>query len=171
MIVKDRLGSRLRSGREFTEAILAAFDSPEKWTHKVHENANHALWIAGHLTVSDNFFVSLVAPDEAKEIEGYQAKFGMGSQPVDDPSVYPPPEEVLAHMRERREKLCEVLAALSEDDLAKPTPDGTPDFIPDVASVFETAAWHEGIHGGQATVARRSLGLAPLFAPPAPAEA
>ena len=94
----------------------------------------------------------------------------MGSQPTNNPADYPPVEEVIAFMRERRQTLLEVLDAASEDDLAKPAPEGAPDFLPDVASVFEMAAWHEGLHSGQLSVARRGLGNAPLFGPQ-PAEA
>ena len=39
--------------------------------------------------------------------------------------------------------------------------------LPDFAAVFETAIWHEGLHCGQITVARRALGFPPLVdAPP-----
>ena len=70
-------------------------------------------------------------------------------------------EEVLAYMRERRAVLLELLADLSDEDLAKPTPEGAPEFLPDIGSVFETAVWHEGLHSGQLSVARRALGFPP----------
>jgi hypothetical protein len=65
-------------------------------------------------------------------------------------------------MRERRATLLNVLDGMSEEDLAKKTPNGAPDFLPDAASVFELAVWHEGQHSGQLTVARRALGHPPL---------
>jgi hypothetical protein len=66
-------------------------------------------------------------------------------------------------MRERRQTLLETLEGLTDRDLAKKTPAGAPDFLPDVASVFELAIWHEGQHSGQVSVARRALGHKPLF--------
>jgi hypothetical protein len=66
-------------------------------------------------------------------------------------------------MRERRRALLDVLDGLSDEDLARKTPVGAPEFLPDVASVFELAIWHEGQHSGQVSVARRALGHKPLF--------
>ena len=37
---------------------------------------------------------------------------------------------------------------LSEEDLAKPIPEGGPAFLTDNASMFELLAWHEGLHCG-----------------------
>jgi hypothetical protein len=73
---------------------------------------------------------------------------------------------VLAYMNERRQALLDVLDSLDEADLEKPLPKGTPDFLPDVGSVFEMAVWHEGLHSGQLSVCRRSLGHQPVM--PAP---
>ena len=171
MSAKERMRGRLEFARNFTEGLLANFKEPEDFTYQVHPAANHALWFAGHVAHADNFFVSVTCPEKADEREGYTALFGMGSQPTSDPAAYPEAEEVLAYLRERRETLLEVLDALSEEDLAKPTPEGTPDFLPDVASVFEMAAWHEGLHAGQVTIASRGLGNRPVFSAPEPAEA
>lgn len=65
-------------------------------------------------------------------------------------------------MRERREALLGILDELSDEDLGNKTPPGSPDFLPDIGSVFETAIWHEGLHSGQLSMIRRSLGHKPL---------
>jgi len=162
MSLKNRLRRNLVALRERSERLLADFKNPEEWTFQVHPACNHALWFAGHMATSDNFFLSLVAPSRARPLPDYQARFGMGSQPTSDPAAYPPPAEVLATMRERRAALLAALDELSEEDLARKTPDGAPEFLPDVASVFEMAVWHEGQHSGQLSVARRALGHQPL---------
>jgi len=162
MQLKERLQRNLTSVRQNSERLLADFKTPEQWTFQVHPSCNHALWFVGHMATIDNFFLSLVAPERAVQLPEFQAKFGMGSQPTNDPAAYPSAEPVLATMRERRRSLLEVLVDMSEDDLARKTPQGAPDFLPDVASVFEMAIWHEGQHSGQLTVARRALGHKPL---------
>jgi len=162
MQLKDRLQRNLASMRQNSERLLADFKTPEQWTYQVHPACNHALWFAGHMATSDNFFLSLVAPEKTKKLPEFQAKFGMGSQPTNDPAAYPVPDAVLEIMRERRQTLLEVLDRLSEDDLARKTPAGSPDFLPDFGAVFELAIWHEGQHSGQLTVARRALGHKPL---------
>ena len=159
---KDRLRRQLLAVRQNSERLLADFRTPEQWTYQVHPSCNHALWFPGHMATSDNFFLSLVAPDRSRPLPEFQAKFGMGSQPTNDPSVYPAPEAVLEVMRERRGALLQTLDAMSDEELARKTPAGAPEFLPDVSSVFELAVWHEGQHAGQLTVARRALGYPPL---------
>ncbi len=66
-------------------------------------------------------------------------------------------------MRECCSVLLAIFASVTEEDLAKPTPEGTPNFLADVGSVFEMAVWHEGLHSGQLSVTRRSLGFDPAF--------
>src|SRR5688500_6492965 len=162
MQLKDRLQRNLANMRQNSERLLSDFKTPEQWTYQVHPACNHALWFAGHMATSDNFFLSLVAPDKVRKLPEFQAKFGMGSQPTNDPAAYPGPDAVLEIMRERRRTLLEVLNGLNEDDLGRKTPAGSPEFLPDVGSVFELAIWHEGQHSGQLTVARRALGHKPL---------
>jgi uncharacterized damage-inducible protein DinB len=162
MSLKQRLRRGLVNMRQMSERLLADFKTPEQWTFQVHPACNHALWFVGHMATSDNFFLSLVAPEKAKQLPEFQSKFGMGSQPTSDPAAYPQAESVVTTMRERRQTLLEALDNLRDEDLAKKTPDGAPDFLPDVASVFELAIWHEGQHNGQLTVARRALGHKPL---------
>jgi hypothetical protein len=162
MELKERLKRRLVEARQMSEKLLADFQSPEQWTHQVGPTCNHALWFVGHMAQTDNFFISVIAPEKMKVIEGLREKFGMGSQPTNRPEDYPPPAQVLATMRERREALLGILDGLSDEDLATKTPPGSPDFLPDLASVFETAVWHEGLHSGQLSLIRRSLGYKPL---------
>jgi len=163
MSLKQRLQRQLTAARETSERFLDDFKSPEDWTRQVHEGSNHALWFAGHMGHTDNFFISIVAPDRTLEKDGYVARFGMGSQPTSTPEHYPPINEVLDYMRERRQTLLATLDALDESDLARSTPDGAPDFLSDIGSVFEMAIWHEGLHSGQLSVARRALGHKPLI--------
>ena len=162
MSLNERLQRQLAGTRQLSEKLLAAFQEPAQWVHQVHPGCNHALWFVGHMANTDNFLLSLVAPQRTAPLEGYRERFGMGSQPVNRPEEYPPPQEVLETMRERRRTLLNVLGEMSEEDLSRATPPGSPDFLPDFASVFEMANWHEAMHAGQLSVARRALGHKPL---------
>ena len=103
MTLKERSQRNLSNMRQMSERLLADFRTPEQWVFQVHPSCNHALWFAGHMAQFDNFFISLVAPGPGKELPEFPAKFGMGSQPTSSPADYPPPETVLATMRERRQ--------------------------------------------------------------------
>ncbi|MBC8356107.1 MAG: DinB family protein [Planctomycetes bacterium] len=163
MSFKERLRRQLVSARDTSERYLQDFKTPEAWTAMVHASANHALWFAGHMANTDNFFISIVSPDQAVERSGFAEQFGVGSHPTRELSDYPPVDEVLAFMRDRRAALLDIFDSLSEEDFAKSTPDGTPNFLADIGSVFEMAVWHEGLHSGQLSVTRRSLGYEPAF--------
>ena len=163
MSLKERLKRQLVAARQTSEGFLTDFKTPEEWVKQVHGEANHAMWFAGHMGISDNFFISVVAPEKAINTQDMESRFGMGSHPTNRVADYPPPENVLGFMRERRATLLQVLDGMSDADLAKPTPKGTPEFLSDVGSVFEMAIWHEGLHSGQLSVARRALGHKPRF--------
>lgn len=167
MSLKERLKTRLQKSRGFLERVLSDFKTPADWTHQVHPKANHALWITGHLATVDNFFIRLIAPEKSKDLPGYNEKFGMGSQPTSDAADYPAPEDLLALLRERREALLGILDGMTDERLLEKMPEGSPDFFTDKASAFEMAAWHEGMHAGQATIARRALGHECLVGRPA----
>jgi uncharacterized damage-inducible protein DinB len=108
--------------------------------------------------------VSRLAPEKAGTLPpGYKELFAPGSKLSPDPNDYPPPESVLALMRECRAAFLAVLENLSEADLTKPAPKGGPGFIKDIAGFFEFVVFHESTHMGQVTVARRALGHPPLF--------
>jgi uncharacterized damage-inducible protein DinB len=164
MDYKPRLKEQLQRARDTSEKMLASFKTPKDWTHQVHPAANHALWFAGHMASADNFFVGAIAPDKTVTLPpGWKEMFGMGSKPSPNPNDYPPPDEVLRMMRDRRAAVLAVLDSLKEEDLPKPLPKGAPDFFKDTASLFELMVWHEGIHTGQLSIARRALGNQPLM--------
>ena len=165
MSLKPRLKQQLEFARSATERMLAVFKTPQDWTFQVHPAANHALWVAGHLGTVDNFYLSAVAPAEVQMPAGYREKFGMGSRPAGSPDAYPPVAEVLDFFRQRRAALLRTLDGLSEQSLLTAAPAGAPPFIRDVAGFFEAAVWHEGLHAGQITIARRALGHPPMVGP------
>src|SRR6185295_2148554 len=121
MSLQNRLLRQLKTTREMSERLLADFKTPQDWTFQVHPSCNHALWFAGHMATSDNFFLSLIAPEKLKDLPEFQSKFGMGSQPTNDPAIYPDSESVLAIMRERRSALLSTLESMTDDDLAQKT--------------------------------------------------
>jgi uncharacterized damage-inducible protein DinB len=174
MAQKDRLKMWLEQSRKTCEGMLADFKTPDDWVYQVDPSANHAMWFVGHMTSTDNFVISKLAPEKGIELPAnYKELFGMGSKPVNDPAIYPSPEEAMKLFRERRQVLLALLDKMSDEDLAKQLPPGGLGFLTDNASMFELITWHEALHCGQVSIARRALGHAPLMsgAPPEPAKA
>jgi uncharacterized damage-inducible protein DinB len=165
MKLADRLTRQLKQSSDFREKLLAPFKTPEDWTHQVAPGTNHALWFAGHMATADNFFIGMIDPSKRRDLDDWSKLFGMNSRPTADADEYPPVAEILDAMRERRSVLIGLLDNMSDADLAKKTPDGTPDFVPDHGAIFEAACWHEGMHAGQITMIRRALGHKPIFSP------
>src|SRR5262245_59783370 len=112
MSLQNRLLRQLRAARQTSEGFLADFKTNEQWVKQVHDCANHALWFAGHMGHTDNFFISIIAPERAKTDPRFAARFGVGSQPTTNLSDYPPVSEVLEYMRDRRRVLLDLLEGL-----------------------------------------------------------
>lgn len=163
MTNQQRLKRLLTSTRQRSEKMLADFKMPEQWTHQVYPGANHAMWFVGHMASTDNFLTSIVAPQSAVTLDWLSKQFGMGSQPVAEASAYKSPEEMLGLMRDRREALLAALDTFTDESLGQKTPPKSPDFLPDLGSVFETAVWHESLHAGQLSVTRKALGFPPVI--------
>jgi hypothetical protein len=152
-----------------TDGLIAALKSDDDWFYQAHPVANHPLWIVGHLALADNLFASKFRPDTGHKPEGWDELFWFGSEISDDRQKYPPPQDVVAYFRERRENLLRVLDELSDTELAAPAPSAEERSpiagAPDMGQLFLFAAYHEGMHSGQFTVAHRGLGNSPLLHP------
>lgn len=136
---------------------------PDKLCHQPIPGGNHALWIAGHLAGTDDFFLNAVAGQPPKLPPHHKELFGMGSKPTPDPRAYPPFEEIKNRLGERREALVSWLKSLNPRKLDEPLPENLKMFASSHAALPASMAWHEGLHSGQLTVIRRSLGIGPKF--------
>ena len=166
MDLKAHARHSLQNSRRIAEGVVAALKTPDDWFYQVHPQANHPLWIVGHLGWVDNRFVSRFRPQLAVDRPGWSDMFGMGSKITTDREAYPAPEEVVAYFRDRRVVLLKVLDEVSEAELNEPVPAanarGPLAGAPSVGHIFLFAAMHEGMHAGQLTVAHRGLGHPPL---------
>lgn len=151
---------------EFSRGATLGFleDIPEdKWCHQPIPGANHAAWIAGHIASTDNYFLTSLAGQASSVPAEWDDLFGMGSTPKNDPSVYPSPAELRDQLQTRRDGLTAWLKSLSDAQLAKPLEGDLARFAPNYAALAGSIAWHEGMHAGQLTLVRKSLGIGPKF--------
>ena len=135
----------------------------DKLCHQPLGNTNHALWVLGHLACTDNFFLTSLAGRDPVIDESWNALFGMGSEPTEDPAAYPSPDEVKAGLDRARKAFLDWFQSLDERQLQEPLPEELRGFAPNYAGVMSSVAWHEGFHAGQLSAVRRSLGLPRAF--------
>lgn len=158
----------LNTARRMTETVLEQFKNDDDFFYQTHPNANHALWVIGHLALADNMFASKFRPETENKPDGWDDLFWFGSQ-IKDKAEYPSPREVLVYMKERRENLLNVIEQLSDEELAAaaPSPEERSPIAgaPNIGQLFLFAAYHEGIHFGQLTVCHRGLGNQPVYQP------
>ena len=131
---------------------------------------NHALWFAGHMAAVRISLFRFWRRTRKLNCPAIRKSSGWGARPSATPRLILPPEEVLTQMKDRRQVLMSVLDSTPDAVLDNPPPPGAPDFMKDIGSTYEMLAWHEGIHTGQLSVARRALGHQPIFSRPAPQE-
>ena len=148
--------------RQVTLGLLE--DIPEdKLLHQLTPGGNHAVWVIGHLTVTDDDFLAKVAGREAKCSEAWHNLFGTGSKPTDNPGDYPPISDLRQHLNLRRRELVGWFKSVDEAKLASPLPEELGTIAKTYGASMSTLAVHEGLHAGQLTMIRRALGIGPKF--------
>lgn len=128
-------------------------------------DGNHALWTLGHMTVIEGNLRHIVA-GEPNPVGDWWALFGSGTQPSDDPNVYPAFAQVLAKFHEFRAYNLTLLDRIGEASLdGKPpnVPPGFEEMMTSIGKTFLLIALHNMVHYGQICDARRAVGLKPLM--------
>lgn len=127
--------------------------------------ANHALWIAGHLAWSTDaiFGATSDGAGGGGVPADWEQLFGMGSVPVADPSGYP----AFAETRAVLERVCDAFSVWLREvpaaQLADPAPERLKRFASTRAGAVHGAAMHMCVHAGQVTLIRKALGFQPKF--------
>ncbi len=146
--------------------LLSLFETipDDKLCYQPFPKANHALWIAGHVAVTDLFFLSNLANREKDGFEAWKDTFFMGSTPRPEPTAYPTKADVLARFEANRAALLDWFGGMSKDQLSSALPEEVAFFAPNYGVLMSTIACHETMHAGQMTVVRKALGQDPAFA-------
>ena len=152
----------LNFARQTTLGLLEGVPQ-DKLTHQPCVGGNHALWIVGHLGYTDLMFLTRVGNKSIESSEGWIKLFGMGSVPKPDASAYPALGKLKEALADNRETLLAWFASMSAEELAKPLSDDFKSFASNHGMLMTSLAFHEGLHAGQLTVVRKSLGIAPMI--------
>jgi uncharacterized damage-inducible protein DinB len=152
----------LGTARQYTLHQLAQLTEPEHWVYRPTPEANHALWIMGHLALADNRFASRFREAISRIPDGYEELFWFGTTCQSSLAAYPSIDDVRNYLMDRRETLLAVLDEVTEAELDGPPPSMNPlspmATAPSIGQYFPYAASHDMMHAGQLSVCCRGLG-------------
>ena len=158
MSPKQHATAVIRFARKISGDFLK--DYPEnKFTFQTSPADNHAMWVLGHLALTDSWIAGVVGAKGTTSPDGWDNLFGSGSKPVDDPRKYPPVAEVKKVFDANRAALLNWFEAAADKDLALQLSEKTGGFMTDPVDGMLKMAWHEGWHMGQVATLRKALGL------------
>ena len=125
--------------------------------------SKNAIWIAGHLATTDDWFMTQFGGRKSAVPEAWQKLFSMNSTATADAKAYPQMAEVMKALDAGHAGVLKWLESLTAEQLEAPMPKEWQAFAPNMSDVPTFAAWHEGYHAGQLSMVRKGLGLAPAF--------
>lgn len=130
------------------------------------KGGNHPLWTVGHLAYSESNILHCFILGDDNPIAEWKDTFGIGSQPVNDATAYPPFEELLAKFESVRAETLAYLETITDADLDKLShcPEEKKDFFGTVGQCLAVLTTHLAFHGGQLADARRAAGRDILIA-------
>lgn len=109
---------------------------------------NSALWIMAHLAVSQNWLLLVCTGGDRVKIP-WARQFGLGSE-IPGKEDYPPIEEIKSTMEQVHNTAISHISNLSDEDLSKPTTNGTAFGGEDsIRAIIKHCARHESSHAGQ----------------------
>ena len=127
---------------------------------------NHAMWIAGHLTVVEGRLQQMLR-GTPNPVARWKPLFDWGSEPVDEAAAYPPYEGVLRTFKGLRDQTHAFLDEVGEEGLDQPTKCQPPGFkgFETVGAAIVIIAGHACGHLGGLTVVRAAAGKQRSFVP------
>lgn len=135
----------------------------DRLTTQMEGAQNHFLWTIGHLACSMSFFASTLGVKLESVPESYPALFGMGSEPKDEPSKYPPLEELKAVYKAVYEEYRAAVEKLTDAQLAEKCVADGGGFVSNKGDAVIMCVFHTGWHVGQLSALRKGLGLGSMW--------
>ena len=124
---------------------------------------NHPAWVIGHLTYTFQMLGGAIGlprwlPDD------FALRFGTGSVPTADVSLYESKANALAALGDAQTRLTGAVRQLDDSHLNEPFPDESlRDVFPTIRQALtQVLVGHTAFHVGQVSVWRRAMGLSPM---------
>jgi len=162
MYTKDAILYSLKMADQATQRSLATIEDATL-TFPTENGGCHPLWIVGHLAFVEGLTHEMLGGG-ANPVAHWAEIFGPGTVPTADAALYPAFAQVRDKYMQLRKRNLQLLEAMTEADLDKPTPwqpEGLEEHFATFGKALLTIALHQMSHRGQITDAIRAAGRAP----------
>lgn len=139
---------------------------PDRITAQPQGVVNHPAWTVSHMNHYHPAILCMARGEPVSDpgLHSDAGRYDAGSTPVDDPGLYPTPQQLWQTYLAGHERIAVALAGAGDRLLNQPPG------LPRWAASFATTAtilsylmvYHEATHIGQVMVWRRAMGMAPL---------
>ena len=121
---------------------------------------NHPAWVIGHLTYTCQMLGGVIELPQWLP-DGWAKRFGTGSMPVADASLYETKQNSLAMLSDAQSRIIQAVERLDDSHLDEPFPDESyRDVFPTIRhALTQVLVGHTANHIGQLSVWRRAMGL------------
>ena len=126
-------------------------------------SANHAAWQLGNIITGGAFFFKAVGADLPELPEGFNAKYGKGTNSIDDPKHFETKATYIALFDKMNDAIVQFTRTRTPEDLNRPTPEKIQFMAPTLGHVLLLQPTHITMHLGQIQAIRRKLGKPVLF--------
>lgn len=166
MYTKDAIRFSLQLADQATMQTLATIeDAP--LTFPTENGGCHPLWVMGHLAFVEGVTHEMLGGG-GNPVAHWAPIFGQDTVPTDDAAQYPAFANVRDQYVQLRSRNLQILDAMTEADLDKPTPwqpKGLEEHFATMGKALLTVAIHQMAHRGHITDAIRAAGrAAPVLA-------
>ena len=124
---------------------------------------NHPMWVIGHIAFACQLLGRAIGLSHWLPRD-WSNRFGTGSVPTSDITLYGSKEDVLAKLAEAQSRITEAVEQLDDSQLDQPFPVASyrPVFPTIRHALTQVLIGHTANHVGQLSVWRRAMGLPPM---------
>lgn len=129
-------------------------------------NTNHPAWVIGHLTYTCQLLGGAIGLPEWLPGD-WARRFGTGSLPVADASLYESKDKALAMLRDAQSRMTRAVQELDDSRLDAPFPEESYRYVfPTVRhALTQVLVGHTANHVGQVSLWRKAMGLPRMARP------
>lgn len=154
---KDVINFQLHTSQFLIESFTKDL-SDEEYFKIPLPGTNHVAWVLGHIATSEDSTTASLTGTPKRIEQKLQDLFGGGSVCTEDASKYPSRQELDEMFKNARAHALEAVSTFDESKWNDPTPEGYPDFFPNLGSLCSMLGFHVFWHIGHLTVCRVALG-------------